>query len=160
MTQSATLQSPAEQCRFCNNGTKQHMDAQAPEVMVIAIFSLSAGNIASDHSQGLLRLYRHIACVSDIWHGPTRQLINAHLLHPLLFSLALSIPAVDDATVVIPFMTDDIPDLETYCTRVRPLGLPAVGQPFEYQASQQGPTKAIMRYGQGGEGRGGGGWGG
>ena len=67
-----------------------------------------------------------IMCWLKRQHGMhTWQLIYAHLLHPFLFCFAFRIPAVDDATVVVPSMANDVPNLELYHTRAGTPGLPA-----------------------------------
>ena len=57
----------------------------------------------------------------------TRQLVYAHLLHPFFLCFACRIPAIDDATVVVPSVTNDVPNLELYHTRAGTPGLPARG---------------------------------
>ncbi len=42
----------------------------------------------------------------------TWKLVNAHLLHPVLFCFALSIPTINDAAVVVTSVSDDITHLE------------------------------------------------
>ena len=42
----------------------------------------------------------------------TWKLVNAHLLHPVLFCFALSIPTIDDATVMVTSVTNDVTHLE------------------------------------------------
>jgi len=56
----------------------------------------------------------------------TWKLVDAHLLHPVLFCFALSIPTIDDATVVVTSVADDITHLklDRHCL-VGPPYLPA-----------------------------------
>ena len=50
--------------------------------------------------------------MSKLAERHTWKLVNAHLLHPILFCFALSIPTIDNAAVVVTSVADDVTHLE------------------------------------------------